>query len=198
MGSLYPIALTTLKGYSDGLLQWYSNQGSDERSSGNSQDIAEGDSLKMAEYELTDRPLPGDNEITDAGLDNNFAESENQEMHLNYHCQYSVEDESEASYSSFNQEDITCNNKVDSDFRTSVMDNRSQRRDSTDITNDVKQLTTSDISEIGTGVFTMFELNPAARRLLPNVVVGMKYRRHNSKAPELFVNEDDSFISVTK
>lgn len=188
MGSLYPIALTTLKGYSDGLLQWYSNQGSDERSSGKSQDIAEGDSLKMAEYELTDRPLPGDDEIMDAGLDNNFAESENQEMHLNY----------QANYSSFNQEDITCNNKVDSDFRTSAMDNRSQRRGSTDIINDVKQLTNSDISEIGAGVFTMFELNPAARRLLPNVVVGMKYRKHNSKVLELFVNEDDSFISVTK
>ena len=81
-------------------------------------------------------------------------------------------------------------------LKTRQVDDGLPRNDFTDIDDNVGQSANSNISDLGSGVFTMFELNPAARKLLPHLVVGMKYRRRNSKAPELFINEDNSFVSL--
>ena len=64
------------------------------------------------------------------------------------------------------------------------------------IVRDGEKLTNSDFLDLGQGQFTMFELNPAARKLLPNVVVGLEYRMQNSRTRELFLHEDNSFVNL--
>ena len=208
MGSLYPIALTTLKGFSDHLLRWYSDEGNNEKTVFKIQGSAESEiSHLQAQNKPTDKYLPGDTEILD-DCDSNFAGTSNKELIANGQHQYSANSENYFNHSDSNQKNITYDNRIKLDtslsseggssFRGNVIDNKPQTSGVTDDVEHVEQLSNSSISEIGTGVFTMFELNPSARKLLPNLVVGMKYMRHNSKAPELFINEDDSFVSVTK
>lgn len=207
MGSLYPIALTMLKGYSDDLLSWYSSEENNEHSIERSQTSTESDSSHKVQCKDTETPLPEENGIVE-GPGSIVTGISNKQVLINGHHLYLTQDEKKLNFTNFNQENITNDNKFDSDisptsdghnsFRTSAVDGMTQTSRSTDIDADIGQLTNSNISDIGSGVFTMFELNPAARKLLPNLVVGMKYRRHTSKAPELFINEDDSFISVTK
>lgn len=178
IGSLYPIALTTLSGYSDDLLQWYSNEGNDEQFVG--------------KY------------VVSKESDDRHARSSTNETVLNVEHQFHGQDYKKVNS---NQENIVCGFNAEEDIsmksvecnsiRTSAMASKSQANSFKDSVNNMQWLTSCDISEIGLGVFTMFELNLVARKLLPNLVVGMKYTRHNSKAFELFINEDDSFIPVT-
>ena len=179
IGSLYPIALTSLSGYSDDLLQWYSNERNDEQF--------------VSKY------------VASKESDGSHARSSTciNETVLNVH-QYHGQDYKNLNS---NQENIVCGFNDEEDismksdecnsFRTSTMASMSQANGFKDSVSNLRWLTNSDISEVGSGVFTMFELNLVARKLLPNLVVGMKYTRHNSKAFELFINEDDSFIPVT-
>ena len=63
------------------------------------------------------------------------------------------------------------------------------------IVRDGEKLKNSDFLDLGQGQFTML-LNPAARKLLPNLVVGLEYRMQNSRTPELFLHEDNSFVNL--
>ena len=60
----------------------------------------------------------------------------------------------------------------------------------------VKRTVDNLMCEAEMGVFTLFELNPAARKLLPHLVVGIKYKRWNSRLPDLCINEDNSFLTL--
>lgn len=209
MGSLYPVVLTTLSGYSDDLLHWYSTERNDEQSVGKCPDSTESDLLYEAQCKSTDKPFLQDYEVED-DFYSNFSKSSCNKETLNDNHQYSGCDDKKVNFNqhNLNQDNTNYDNKVElnieensdghDSLRISGMDNRSQTNSFTDIGDDAEQFTHSDISEIGRGVFTMFELNPTARKLLPNLVVGMKYRGHNSKDPDIFINEDDSFVSVTK
>ena len=46
------------------------------------------------------------------------------------------------------------------------------------------------------GQITLFELNPAARKLLPHVVVGTTYKGKHARTPEIMFVEDDSILHV--
>ena len=208
MGSLYPVVLTTLSGYSDDLLHWYSTEINDEHSVGKCSDGTESDLLNKAQCKSTDKAFLQDYQVVD-DFYSNFAESNNNEALVNNNHQYSVWNDKKVNFNhcSVNQENtdydkaelnIEENSDGHDSLRISATDNTSQTNTFMDIGVDMEQFTHSDISEIGRGVFTMFELNPTAQKLLPNLVVGMKYRRHNSKDPDIFINEDDSFVSVTK
>lgn len=213
MGSTFPIALTTLKGYSDELLHWYFDKGNDKTCGSKNQDITERESAHNVQYKSTEVHLPRDTQIVDSH-DSNVLEKNNKDVfdtrEVKNLQQYStaVQDEAE---SSFNHKRIRDDdsNATDSNIswesdqcdtlRIMVDNDDPLANDFADIdASDNGQFTNANISEAGVGVFTMFELNPAARKLLPNLVVGLKYIRPKSKTPELFINEDDSFVTLPK
>ncbi|KAL9963803.1 hypothetical protein ACROYT_G027348 [Oculina patagonica] len=210
MGSLYPIALTTLKGYSDELLQWYFDQENDEKCDSKTQDTAQSDSANSAWYRSMDVHSPRDTQIVCGRVNSSRLGMNDDEVantkEVSCLQQYSatVQEDAKSSFSPNHIRDVNriveSNISLASDQSThgkpKLVNNGPLTKDFEDMEDDFGQLTNSNISDIESGVFTMFELNPAARRLLPNLVVGVKYRRRNSKAPELFINEDDSFVSI--
>ena len=210
MGSPYPVVLTTLSGYSDDLLHWYSTERNDEQSVGKCPDSTGSDLVHEAQCKSTDKPFLQDYEVVGGFYSNSAESSYNKEALVNDNHQYSVcgDKKGNVTHHNLNQENTNHDNKVElnigknsdghDSLGISAMDNRSQTNSFTDIGDDAEQFIHSDIAEIGRGVFTMFELNPTARKLLPNLVVGMKYRSHYSKDPDIFINEDDSFVSVTE
>ena len=209
MGSLYPIALTTLKGYSDELLQWYFDQENSEKYLTENQDTTGSDSGDSAQYKRGHVHSPRDTQIVYGHVNSSRLGVNDEEVvdtqEDNCSQQHSAIVQGNVK-SSFSPKCIRDDNGIaESNIslasdqyihgNTKLMD-ESLTKDFTDVSDDFGQSTNSNISDIGSGVFTMFELNPAARKLLPNLVVGVKYRRRNSKAPELFMNEDDSFVTL--
>ena len=190
MGSLYPIVLSTLQGYSDDLLQWYFDQGNNEMCANEHQHMTESDSAQSIDEagcsskntQVVDRHnncssyLEG---ISNKGVINP------QEINRLHQSSVTVEGEVKGSFS---HENITPYTETTESNTFVASDERMH----------FEQSTSSEISYLESGVLTMFELNPAAQKLLPNLVVGMKYKRRNSKVPELFINEDDSFVSLPK
>lgn len=212
MGSLYPIVLSTLKGYSDDLLQWYFDQGNDEICVNENQDITESDSAQSMNEVYSSKK----NQVVDGH--NNYSNCSNgmsnpkvintQEVNCLQQSSAMVQGEVKSSFNCENvrphEETTESNISVASDqcvqnrLRTKLVHNGPLSNVFTDVNDNFEQSTNSDISDVASGVLAMFELNPAAQKLLPNLVVGMKYRRRNSKVPELFINEDDSFVSLPK
>ena len=209
-GSLYPIALTTLKGYSDEVLQWFFDQENIEKHGSTNQESAESDLAHSVHYTSAKGHSLRDTQIVDRYVNSHHLEM-NEEGEVN----------TKELNDCLGQHPATVQEKVKSTFSPKCINNNGNpelssclgfdecnylkarqvddgllRNDFTDIDDNVAQSANSNISDLGSGVFTMFELNPAARKLLPHLVVGMKYRRRNSKAPELFINEDNSFISL--
>ena len=191
---MYPIAFSILKGFSDDLLRWYSDEQSDETFIGDKSQIStRGESFQQVQYKIADIHLPGESECTD-DLKINFVGKHDKEAVL-LSVDSSLSGCSKRVFSwkhthtNLDQQD-TLNNDRNS-VGGNVINVHSHTSNFADNSDDFKQLRSSNISEMATGVFTMFELNPSAQKLLPHVVVGLKYRRHNFNAPELFIKEED-------
>lgn len=210
MGSPYPIALTTLKGYSDELLQWYFDQESNEKCGSKNHDTTGNDSAHGVWHRSADVHSPRDTQTVYGHVNSNRLgmndeeEVDTKEGSCLHQHSATVQGDMKSSFHPNHIRDVNripeSNISLVSDQCThgknKPVDNESLTIDFADTNDDFGPLTNSNISDIGSGVFTMFELNPTARKLLPNLVVGMKYRRRNSKAPELFINEDDSFLII--
>ena len=215
MGSLYPIVLSTLQGYSDDLLQWYFDQGNNEMCVNEHQDITESDSAQSFDKGYSSKntqPVDHHNNYCNSsyfeGMSNKGVIS-TQKINCLYEASAIAQGEVKGSVNHENtrffSETTELNTSATSDrcmqnrLRTKLVHNGPLTNVFTDVNNNFEPSTSlPDISDIVSGVLTMFELNPAAQKLLPNLVVGMKYRRWNSKVPELFINEDDSFVSLPK
>lgn len=210
MGSLYPIALTTLKGYSDEVLQWFFDQENVEKHGSTNQDAVEHDLGRSVHYTSPEGHSSRDTEILDSCVNRNHFELSQEEVvstkEVSDCLQQHPATVQEKRKSTFRPKCIkdsgnpALNSSVEFDecsyLKTRLVDDGLLTNDFIDIDDNVGQSANSNISDLGSGVFTMFELNPTARKLLPHLVVGMKYRRRNSKAPELFINEDNSFVSL--
>lgn len=212
MGSLYPIVLSKLQGYSDDLLQWYFDQGNNEMCANEHQDIIESESAQIIDEGYSSK----NTQVVDRHNNySNYLEGMSNKGVINtqgisylHQSSATVQGEVKGSFSHENirpyTETTKSNTSVTSDqcmqncLRTKLVHNGPLSNVFTDVNDNFEQLTSLDISDIVSGMLTMFELNPAAQKLLPNLVVGMKYRRRNSKVPELFINEDDSFVSLPK
>ena len=214
MGSLYPIVLSTIQGYSDDLLQWYFDQENNEMRVSEHQDVIESDSAQINENGYSSK----NNQAVDHH--NNYCDSSyfegmsnkgvinTQKIDCLHQPSATAQGEVKGSFSHENvrpvSETTESNTSAASDqcmqnrLRTKLVHDGPLRNAFTDVSNNLEQSTSLDISDIASGVLTMFELNPAAQKLLPNLVVGIKYRSWNSKVPELFINEDDSFVSLPK
>lgn len=190
MGSLYPIAFSILKGFSDDLLRWYSDEHSDGTFIGDKSQIStKGESCQRVQYKIADIRLPGESEFTD-DLRINLVGKHDKEVLLSVESR-KREFNWKHTHTNLDQEDTLNNDRNINSVEGNAIDVHSHTSNFTDNVDDFKQLTSSNISEMGTGIFTMFELNPSAQKLLPHVVVGLKYRRHNFNAPELFIKEED-------
>lgn len=214
MGSLYPIVLSTLQGYSDDLLQWYFDHGNNEMCVNEHQDIIESNSVQIIEKECSSKNTQAVDRNNDYCNSSYFEGMSNkgvintQKINCLHQSSAAAQGEVKGSLSNENirafSETTESNTSATSDqyvqnhLRTKLVHNGPLTNVFTDVNNNFEQSTSLDISDIASGVITMFELNPAAQKLLPNLVVGMKYRRRNSKVPELFINEDDLFVSLPK
>ena len=207
MGSPYPIVLTTLTGYSDDLLQWYFDQESYENGDNKNQDIADCESFDNVQYKRTDVYSPSGLKTVD-GCRSDYLEMNDVDIthtkEVNCIQEKSLQDEEESNFhdkhvdNGSTEIDISLiHHSHDNMSGTTGMDNELLVNYITEIDGDREQLTRSDLPEVGPGVFTMFELNPAAQKLLPNLVVGVKYRRQHSRTPELFIHEDNSFVTLS-
>ena len=190
---MYPIAFSILKGFSDDLLRWYSDEQSDETFIGDKSQIStRGESFQQVQYKKADINLPGESECTD-DLKINFVGKHDKKVLLSVDSSLSGCSKRVFSWNhthtNLDQQDTLNNNR--NSVGGNVLNVHSHTSNFADNSDDFKQLRSSNISEMGTGVFTMFELNPSAQKLLPHVVVGLKYRRHNFNAPELFIKEED-------
>ena len=212
MGSLYPIVLSTLQGYSDDLLQWYFDQANNEMCANELQDIAESDSAQSLDEGYSSKnPQVVDRHNNYSSYSegaSNKGVINTQEISYLHQSSATVQGEVKGSFSHKSirpyKETAQSNNSAALDqctqnlLRTKLVHNRPPSNILTDVNDNFEQSTSSDISDIASEVLTMFELNPAAQKLLPNLVVGMKYKRQYSKVPEIFINEDDSFVSLPK
>ena len=216
MGSLYPIVLSTLQGYSDDLLQWHFEQGNNEMYVDEHQDVAESDSAQSIDEGHSSK----NTQVVDhhssfsycsylEGMSNKgVIDTSNEKVNCLHQSSATVQGEVKSSFSHENRRPYTetsesntsaaLDQRMQNHLRTKPVHNKSPSNVLTDVNDNFEPLTSSDISDITSGVLTMFELNPAAQKLLPNLVVGLKYRRQNSKVPELFINEDNSFVSLPK
>lgn len=215
MGSLYPIVLSTLQGYSDDLLQWYFDQGSNEMHVNENQHITESDSTQSIdeEYSLKKTQIMDHHNNYGSylkGMSNKGPmNTGSQKVSCVHQSSKIVQGEVNSTCSHENIRHYTVTETTESNssaatdqcmpnrLRTKLVHNGSPSNACTDIDN-FELTMSSGISDVTPGVLTMFELNPAAQKLLPNLVVGLKYRRWNSKVLELFINEDDSFVSLPK
>ena len=214
MGSLYPIVLSTLQGYSDDLLQWYFDHANNEMCVNKHQDVTESDSAENIDKEYSSKNTQAvdhhNNYWNSSYLEgtSNKGVINTQKINCLHQSSATAQGEVKGSFSQKNaspfSETTESNTSaaldqcMQSHLRTKLVHNGSLTNVFTDVNNNFVQSTSLDISEIASGVLTMFEMNPAAQKLLPNLVVGMKYRRRNSKVPELFIKEDDSFVSLPK
>lgn len=195
MGSVYPMALSTLSGYSDDILCWYSTK---ENHDGvdYSIDAKDIDTTSDVHGKSSNIVMLWDIE----GIHNHFnvvKQSHNKDIkeHNNHH--FPKEDYNER----FMNTMILLENRKESDFptrtfkhnfmRIGTSKNQSKKIGFLDATDNVTHSGNSDFTGTGIGTFTMFELNPVGQKLLPNVVVGVKYRSYNSKSPELFISEQN-------
>ncbi|XP_068732703.1 uncharacterized protein [Montipora capricornis] len=201
IGSLYPIALATLIGYSDDILQWYSSNVGNEQGVGKRSDAKESDTSLKEHCSSRNNPLLVDNEDVCYGY-SNIAQTYNQGISEQNSHQYLAEDDKEINKTLWRQHNpeleldnfdklhiLATNNVVHSRNGLLEKNDSSQLSGFSDATCDVEQLAMSDITEIGRGTFTMFELNPFAQKQMPNVVVGTKYHSGKFKSLELFISE---------
>lgn len=206
MGSPYPVVLTTLTGYSDDLLQWYFDQESHENNCNKSQDFADCNSYKNVQYPKANDSLPSDIKTLDNYRQNylkiNKMDGTDHEEVEFFH-EKSVQGEEERNLVNKDESRGLAESAIysiphhyGSSVRTGMDNELLVNKVGKIIVRDGEKLTNSDFLDLGQGQFTMFELNPAARKLLPNVVVGLEYRMQNSRTPELFLHEDNSFVNL--
>lgn len=214
MGSLYPIVLSTLHGYSDDLLQWYFDQGNNEMRVNENQHSTGSDSTQSIddEYSLKNTQIMDHHNNYGSylkGMSNKGPiNTGTQKVSCVHQSSKIVQGEVNSTCSHENirhyTETTESNTSAATDqcmtncLRTKLVHNGSPSNACTGVNDNFELTMSSDISDVTPGVLTMFELNPAAQRLLPNLVVGLKYRRWNSKVLELFINENDSFVSLPK
>ena len=191
VGSLYPVALITLTGFSDDLLRWYSEEQGSETYVDKNEMSTGCEPLHQVQYKNADKQLQGDIEFVE-DLNRNVTGKHDKEVVLKRDGSHQTNSKNDFSYicTALHQQDAS----YGEENAVSIAIN-GNTNGITGNRNYLKQLIHSNISEVGTGVFTMFELNPSAQKLLPNVVVGLKYRKHNFKAPELFIKEEGSLIA---
>lgn len=194
MGSVYPMALSILSGYSDDILCWYFSKENHKRVE-NSINAKDSDTTFDMHGKSTNKVMLWDNEVIQSHH-NIVIQSHNEDIKEQNNHHFPKENYCNESLSNTM---VLHENAEESDFPTrtykhnffgiGTSKNQSQKGGFSDATDYIMHLENSDITGTGIGTFTMFEFNPVGQKLLPNVVVGVKYRSHNSKSPELFICE---------